>query len=390
MTLWRNSFFLCCFLLFSQTLKGQSLYDDEFPIKERDLRAIFQSPILFSDNSLYQNSKTRIFSNFSSGNSNFVSSGGKNFELVEYQDSYGITFESRPTESLSVVLSPSTAIQNVAPLSGGQAAIFPFGSLSPMIGNLMSTNSASMSWNLDQFSAKGWINQTSTFNNWQTYEFMTEGTGMDFSYHAKTLTTFSISVANNFNQYGMMIPNWSYLYNQSDSLLAVRMEQPIKNTPLTFWTESSIDKNTAMSGFENLNYYYGWSISSVKSGLNWSVDRNSLFSIGASSSELLYTQGYGSENFKDIFGEWKQKVSSKAALNLGTDFQDCNYTAGSQSLLDTDQGSRLFLSIGPQVQLSKDFSARLDMKYRLGDPNLKYEALQIPERYFLFSVQGKF
>lgn len=145
-----------------------------------------------------------------------------------------------------------------------------------------------------------------------------------------------------------------------------------------------------MSGFENLNYYYGWSISSVKSGLNWSVDRNSLFSIGASSSELLYTQGYGSENFKDIFGEWKQKVSSKAALNLGTDFQDCNYTAGSQSLLDTDQGSRLFLSIGPQVQLSKDFSARLDMKYRLGDPNLKYEALQIPERYFLFSVQGKF
>ncbi|QSR89677.1 hypothetical protein IT6_00135 [Methylacidiphilum caldifontis] len=381
---------LFLFFLSAQTLKSQFLSDEDVSIKEKDLREIFQSPILFSDNYLYQNSKTKISSYVSTGDSYLSSSGGKNFQLIEDQDGYGVILESNPSDQLSFVLNPSASIQNVNPLNGTQSTIFTFGSISPLLNNFDAANSASLSWKLDNFTAKGWINQSSIFNNWQTYNVMTEGFGTELSYKSQQQTLFSISLSNNLNRYGMMIPDWSYMYSQSDSLCALRVEQPIHNTPLTLWTEGSFDRATALSGFETTNYSYGWTLPSVKGGLNWVVNSKGYVSIGASSSKLLFNQGWGYENFSDLFGEWKQSVSSKATLNFGTDFQDCNYTAGSQELLYTDQGSRLYISFGPQVKLSKDFSARLDMKYLLGEPDLKYEALQIPNRYFIFSVQGKF
>ncbi|WP_048810211.1 hypothetical protein [Candidatus Methylacidiphilum infernorum] len=382
--------FLFVVLLFPRMLNSQSLLDEDMDIKEKDLREIFQTPILFSDNEIYQSSRTRIFSRVSTGDTQFNSSGGKNFQLIEDQGGYGLTFESKPADHFSFVISPSTSIQNVDPLNGTQAPIFRLAASSPLLNNLNTVNSASLSWELDGLSTKAWINQSSTFNNWQTYNVMTEGSGIDLSYKSPLQTSFSLSLSNSLNEYGMVIPDWSYIYNQSDSLLSVRVEQAIRNTPLTFWTEGSFNQATALSSFEALNYNYGWTMPSLREGINWAVNSKGYVTVGTSFSKLVFDQGLGYENFNDFFGEWKQVVSSKASLNFGTDFQDCKYTAGSQELLYTDQGSRLYLSFGPQVQLSKDFSARLDMKYLLGEPDMKYESLQIPNRYFLFSVQGKF
>lgn len=340
------------------------------------LRNAIRQPMVFADPSLRGGAAAAISPEISSSSA-YDPSGFAQSE----EDTYGLKVERRAWESLSLRLTPEVGYQRVRQLTNGEASNLGTSD------NLDTSGRAELAWNPSrEVAASGWWQDGWLENYWQSSFARNGSSGVNLQYRPSSGTQCALSFA---QQQGSA--RFFDAFNRFQSLRqgggwGLNLEQRLGTLPLALWGNSGLQWNDVSSTACS----YGTSGPEFGTGLRLDPTPYQCWNFGVSASQLTFAGGGGQEAIHAIFSEWKQELSSAAAFHVGANYQEATYRPGIADTSYSDQGNRLFLSVGPQVRLTRNLDARLDMAYRLGQPDLRTEVLQIPDRWLLFSVQGHF
>lgn len=375
---WR-ALWLCAFLPVVPSSAQFAVQEEEEPTGRvaEQLRNAIRQPMVFADSGLHEPASTTVSPRITSSSLYDPSGFSQSVE-----DAYGLSVEHRPSENLSLRLTPEVGYQRVQQLTNGEAG--------PNVGmsdNLDSSGRAELAWKPSpEVGATAWWQDGCLDNYWQSSFVQNGSSGANLQYRPSTGTLCALSFGQQQGNVNTAEGSSRFQSVQQGGDWGLSLEQRLGTLPLSLWGNGSLQWNemTATTGF------YGSSGPELGTGLRLQPTAGQSWNVGIGASQLAFAGGGGQESIHTVFTEWKQELSSAAAFRIGANYQDAKYLPGFGDLPYSDQGNRVYLSVGPQVRLSRNLDARLDMAYRLGQPDLRTEVLQIPDRWLLFSVQGHF
>ncbi|MDD4932580.1 MAG: hypothetical protein PHO89_03840 [Methylacidiphilaceae bacterium] len=370
----------CHFLLAVSSLAQQDAVQEENEPTGRaaeQLREAIKRPMVFADPSLRDQAILSVSPQVISSSS-YDPSGFSRSE----EDDFGVVVEHRPWESLSLRLTPELGYQRVHQLTNGEA-----GSNFGTCDNLNTTSRAELAWKPgSEWEATGWWQKGWLENYWQSYFAQNGSSGAALQYRPSHGTQCALNFSQEQGTTNSVDAFNRLPFAQQGGDCGLSLGQRLGTLPLSLWGNSSLQWNDVAAATGS----YGSSGPEIGTGIRVEPTAQQSWNVGVSASQLAFTGGKGQESIQSIFTEWKQELSSAASLRFGANYQEAAYQPGIADLSYSDQGNRFYLSAGPQVRLTRNLDARLDMAYRLGQPDLRTDVLQIPDRWLLFSVQGHF